>query len=238
MRVRLDERRIGEILAGIDSASMGPAFVSTAGRLLGHLGDVMTLGFTPAALAGAHAWQAQRAWGGAVGAESSCMRGRCAEVHARAVSSGARCRLHPPTADPKVAADGQPPSQYLFQFESSDISRLRADVQSLGFVSLVRCAGAAEPSTRLTHGAGWTQPAGHDGHPALPTPSAPFMLTQSRWHGAAGARRHKKLFVGLQGGEALLVVLPVWGEWTSGDACSLHAPLLFSKRPAALRVSM
>jgi len=52
VRVRLDERRIGEILAGIDSASMGAAFVSTAGRLLGHLGDVMTLGFTPAALAG------------------------------------------------------------------------------------------------------------------------------------------------------------------------------------------
>lgn len=49
VRVRLDERRIGEILQGIDSASMGPAFVSTAGRLLGHLGDVMTLGFTPAA---------------------------------------------------------------------------------------------------------------------------------------------------------------------------------------------
>jgi hypothetical protein len=49
VRVRLDERRIGEILAGIDSASMGPAFVSTAGRLLGHLGDVMTLGFTPLA---------------------------------------------------------------------------------------------------------------------------------------------------------------------------------------------
>lgn len=45
--------------------------------------------------------------------------------------------LHP--ADSKAAGDGQPPSQYLFQFESSDISRLRADVQSLGFVSLVRC---------------------------------------------------------------------------------------------------
>lgn len=42
-----------------------------------------------------------------------------------------------------MAGNGQPPSQYLFQFESSDISRLRADVQSLGFVSLVRCAWAA-----------------------------------------------------------------------------------------------
>jgi hypothetical protein len=49
VRVRLDERRIGEILAGVDAATMGPAFVSTAGRLLGHLGDVMTLGFTPMA---------------------------------------------------------------------------------------------------------------------------------------------------------------------------------------------
>lgn len=49
VRVRLDERRIGEILSGLDSASMGPAFVSTAGRLLGHLGDVMTMGFTPTA---------------------------------------------------------------------------------------------------------------------------------------------------------------------------------------------
>lgn len=52
VRVRLDEGRIGEILAGIDSASLGPAFPSTAGRLLGHLGDVMTLGFTPMAPAG------------------------------------------------------------------------------------------------------------------------------------------------------------------------------------------
>ncbi|EFN59785.1 hypothetical protein CHLNCDRAFT_56574 [Chlorella variabilis] len=98
VRVRLDERRIGEILHGIDSASMGPAFVSTAGRLLGHLGDVMTLGFTPMA----------------------------------------------PT-DP--AAADQPPTQYLLQFESSDISRLRADVQSLGFVSLVTPGGMV----RLAH---------------------------------------------------------------------------------------
>lgn len=98
VRVRLDERRIGEILQGIDSASMGPAFVSTAGRLLGHLGDVMTMGFTPVA-----------------------------------------------PQDPKDAE--QPPSQYLLQFESSDISRLRADVQSLGFVSLVTPGGMV----RLAH---------------------------------------------------------------------------------------
>ncbi|PSC68967.1 hypothetical protein C2E20_7463 [Micractinium conductrix] len=99
VRVRLDERRIGEILQGIDSASMGPAFVSTAGRLLGHLGDVLTLGFTPAA-----------------------------------------------PQDPKAPPD-QPPSQYLLQFESSDICRLRADVQSLGFVSLVTPGGMV----RLAH---------------------------------------------------------------------------------------
>lgn len=49
VHVRLDERRISEILAGIDSRSMGSGFVATAGRILGHLGDVMTLGFTPAA---------------------------------------------------------------------------------------------------------------------------------------------------------------------------------------------
>ena len=51
VRVRLDERRIGEILTGLDGASMGgnDAFMATAGRIIGHLGDVMTLGFTPAA---------------------------------------------------------------------------------------------------------------------------------------------------------------------------------------------
>ena len=53
VRVRLDEQRIGEILEGVDRSSMGDAFVGTAGRLLGHLGDVMTLGFTPAAPTGA-----------------------------------------------------------------------------------------------------------------------------------------------------------------------------------------
>lgn len=64
VRVRLDERRIGEIMAGIDSASMGDAFVSTAGRLLGHLGDVMTLGFTPAAVAGGRTfcWPMHNSW--------------------------------------------------------------------------------------------------------------------------------------------------------------------------------
>lgn len=41
----------------------------------------------------------------------------------------------PCRADSK--APDELPNQYLLQFESSDISRLRADVQSLGFTSLV-----------------------------------------------------------------------------------------------------
>lgn len=41
----------------------------------------------------------------------------------------------------------QRPQQYLFVFESSDISRLRADVQSLGFQSLITPGGAV----RLVH---------------------------------------------------------------------------------------
>jgi hypothetical protein len=41
-------------------------------------------------------------------------------------------------AGPKATEEAEPPSQYLLQFESSDISRLRADVQSLGFASLVK----------------------------------------------------------------------------------------------------
>lgn len=92
VKVRLDERRIGEILNGIDADSMGggKAFIATAGRILGHLGDVMTLAFTPA---------------------TSASEGE------------------------------QPTDKYLFQFESSDISRLRADVASLGFQSLVTPGG-------------------------------------------------------------------------------------------------
>lgn len=106
VRVRLDERRIGEILAGIDGASMGGdgAFTATAGRIIGHLGDVMTLGFTPA------------------GGDPSA---------------------------PGFTAAGAPPApdRYLFQCESSDISRLRADVQSLGFQSAITPGGAV----RLVH---------------------------------------------------------------------------------------
>ena len=39
-------------LQGIDQRSMGSGFLTTAGRILGHLGDVMTLAFTPAAPSG------------------------------------------------------------------------------------------------------------------------------------------------------------------------------------------
>jgi hypothetical protein len=103
VKVRLDERRIGEILGGLNATTMGgnEAFIATAGRILGHLGDVMTLGFTPTA----------------------------------AGSNGDE--------------DGDTNRQYLFQFESSDISRLRADVASLGFQSLVTPGGAV----RLVHSA-------------------------------------------------------------------------------------
>jgi hypothetical protein len=103
VKVRLDERRIGEILGGLDATTMGGngAFIATAGRILGHLGDVMTLGFTPTA----------------TGSNNN--------------------------------GDGDNNGQYLFQFESSDISRLRADIASLGFQSLVTPGGAV----RLVHSA-------------------------------------------------------------------------------------
>lgn len=103
VKVRLDERRIGEILGGLDATTMGGnrAFIATAGRILGHLGDVMTLGFTPTAASSNN-------------------------------DDGSNTK-----------------GQYLFQFESSDISRLRADVASLGFQSLVTPGGAV----RLVHSA-------------------------------------------------------------------------------------
>lgn len=104
--VRLDERHIGEILSGIDRSSMGgdAAFTATAGRIIGHLGDVMLLGLTPAT--------------------SSATPGVATAVSAR------------PT-----------PDRYLFQFESTDVSRIRADVRSLGFQSTVTPGGAV----RLVH---------------------------------------------------------------------------------------
>jgi hypothetical protein len=109
VRVRLDERRIGEILSGLDGTSMGgeAAFNTAAGRIIGHLGDVMTLALTPAA--------------GDASAPAATAAG-------------------PPAA----------PDKYLFHFESSDISRLRADVQSLGFQSAVTPGGVI----RLLHAVG------------------------------------------------------------------------------------
>jgi hypothetical protein len=107
LRVRLDERRIGEILSGIDGASMGgvDAFTATAGRIIGHLGDVMALGFCPA--------------GGG-----------------------------DPVVPGATAAGGLPaPDSYLLHVESSDISRLRAELQSLGFRSAITPGGAV----RLVH---------------------------------------------------------------------------------------
>lgn len=165
--MRLDERRIGEILQGIDSNSMGPAFVSTAGRLLGHLGDVMTLGFTPMAPGAPHGVQVAKGYEAVVwcrflsvgvdvcGSVLSCKRRvACASCFvllcylstALPLGGISVYRPQPPVtstphacysclADPKALEEQ--PSQYLLQFESSDISRLRADVQSLGFASLV-----------------------------------------------------------------------------------------------------
>ncbi|KAL6786087.1 hypothetical protein ACKKBG_A01350 [Auxenochlorella protothecoides x Auxenochlorella symbiontica] len=104
LRVRLDERRIAEILEGMDSSTLGDQFVPTAGRILGHLGDVVSFRFCPATLAAGRA------------------------------GAGSAAR----------------PTAYLLQAESSDISRLRAEVQSLGYQSAISPAGAV----RLVHAVG------------------------------------------------------------------------------------
>lgn len=106
LRVRLDERRIGEILSGIDGASMGgdTAFTVTAGRIIGHLGDVMALGFVPAG-------------------------------------------SHPTVPGETASGLASSPDRYLMHMESSDISRLRAEIQSLGFQSAINPGGAV----RLVH---------------------------------------------------------------------------------------
>lgn len=92
VKVRLDEKRIGEILSGLDSQTMGSdqAFMSSAGRIISHLGDVMSIGFVPTA----------------------------AKV-------------------PALSDSVSLPERYIIHLESSDISRLRADVQSLGFQSAI-----------------------------------------------------------------------------------------------------
>ncbi|KDD72862.1 hypothetical protein H632_c2802p1 [Helicosporidium sp. ATCC 50920] len=47
VRLRFDERRVAEILKGLDRASLGDDFVPTTGRILSHLGDIASLGLTP-----------------------------------------------------------------------------------------------------------------------------------------------------------------------------------------------
>ena len=92
VKVRLDERRIGEIMSGLDSKSLGSneAFIATAGRIISHLGDAMQFGFVPSA----------------------------------------------PNL-PGVSGETPTPDKYLMHLESTDISRLRAEVQSLGFQSAI-----------------------------------------------------------------------------------------------------
>lgn len=102
VKVRLDERRIGEIMSGLDSKTLGSneAFVTTAGRIISHLGDVMNFGMVPS-------------------------------------SNTGLLSVNPST-------DGQ---EYVMHLESTDISRLRAEVQSLGFQSAITPGGAV----RLVH---------------------------------------------------------------------------------------
>ncbi len=52
VRLRLNDARVAEILQGIDSAALGDAYGATAARVLGCLGDVLTLAFTPVSPAG------------------------------------------------------------------------------------------------------------------------------------------------------------------------------------------
>eukprot|EP00889_Picochlorum_renovo_P004243 jgi/Picre1/31273/NNA_006627.t1 len=110
VKVRLDERRIGEIMSGLDSKTLGSteAFISTAGRIISHLGDVMNFGLVPSA-----------------------------------------------STDLVLPSDAPtPPEKYLLHLESSDISRLRADVQSLGFQSAITPGGAVRLIHALMRAAG------------------------------------------------------------------------------------
>ena len=108
VKVRLDERRIGEIMSGLDSKTLGSneAFITTAGRIISHLGDVMAFGMVP--------------------------------------SSNTGLMIDPST-------DGQ---QYVVHLESTDISRLRAEVQSLGFQSAITPGGAVRLIHALIRAAG------------------------------------------------------------------------------------
>lgn len=110
VKVRLDERRIGEIMSGLDSATLGSndAFVNTAGRIISHLGDVMNFGLVPST----------------------------------------NTTLLLPSEAPTN------PDKYLMHLESTDISRLRADVQSLGFQSAITPGGAVRLIHALLRAAG------------------------------------------------------------------------------------
>jgi len=110
VKVRLDERRIGEIMSGLDSKTLGSneAFISTAGRIISHLGDVMNFGLVPSA------------------------------------NTGLLLASDAPSA----------PEKYLLHFESTDISRLRAEVQSLGFQSAITPGGAIRLIHALVRAAG------------------------------------------------------------------------------------
>lgn len=110
VKVRLDERRIGEIMSGLDSSTLGSndAFLNTAGRIISHLGDVMNFGLVP--------------------------------------STNTAILL--PTDIPTT------PEKYLMHLESTDISRLRADVQSLGFQSAITPGGAVRLIHALLRAAG------------------------------------------------------------------------------------
>jgi hypothetical protein len=103
IKVRLDERRIGEIMSGLDSKTLGSneAFITTAGRIISHLGDVMNFGMVPSS------------------------------------NTGLMLPANTPSTD----------APYLMHLESTDISRLRAEVQSLGFQSAITPGGAV----RLVH---------------------------------------------------------------------------------------
>ena len=103
VKVRLDERRIGEIMSGLDSNTLGSneAFITTAGRIISHLGDVMNFGMVPSS------------------------------------NTGLMLPANTPSSD----------APYVMHLESTDISRLRAEVQSLGFQSAITPGGAV----RLVH---------------------------------------------------------------------------------------
>ena len=110
VKVRLDERRIGEIMSGLDSKTLGSneAFITTAGRIISHLGDVMNFGMVPSS------------------------------------NTGLMLPANTPSND----------AQYLMHLESTDISRLRAEVQSLGFQSAITPGGAVRLIHALIRAAG------------------------------------------------------------------------------------